>query len=151
MINRDRRGPFLANLSNELSESEEPILCAMERIAQSFQHYDWVGTYWLDGDSLILGPFIGEPTEHTVISVGQGVCGTAISEERNQIVHDVRERANYLSCSLKVRSEIVVLLRNRDGSVVGQIDADSHQIGAFDHTDEELLQEVARLLVKYLP
>lgn len=151
MIDNDFRGMFIEKLSNELRESKHPFQWAMKSIATSFPHYDWVGIYWLDGGVLRLGPFVGEPTEHTRISVGQGVCGTAISEERNQIVHDVRERANYLSCSLKVRSEIVVLLRNKKGSVVGQIDADSHQIGAFDQTDEKLLEEIARMLVDYLP
>jgi hypothetical protein len=40
------------------------------------------------------------------------------------------------------RSEIVVLIR-RDGQVLGQIDADANETGAFDTTDEQLLTAVA--------
>jgi len=150
MINSSERTSFISILANTLGESHEPFQCAMRSIAESFPHYHWVGIYWLDQDKLHLGPYVGEPTEHVQISVGQGVCGTAISEKQNQIVHDVRERSNYLSCSVNVRSEIVVLLRNGCGEIVGQIDADSHHVGAFDQSDEELLQQVVDLLVGYL-
>lgn len=151
MIEGGLQDSFITQLSAALDESPQPFLCAMKLIAQSFAHFDWIGIYWLEGDELRLGPFVGEPTEHTRIPVGQGVCGTAISEGQNQIVHDVRQRSNYLSCSVNVRSEIVVLLRDRGGAVVGQIDADSHQVGAFDLTDESMLEQVAKLLVQYLP
>lgn len=107
--------------------------------------YDWVGVYRLEGDRLVLDAFVGEPTEHREIPVGVGVCGTAVAEDRNQVVPDVTRRPNYLACSWKTRSEIVVLVR-RDGQVLGQIDVDGHRPGAFDATDEAFLEAVAALL-----
>ncbi|MGD9682955.1 MAG: GAF domain-containing protein [Candidatus Obscuribacterales bacterium] len=47
--------------------------------------------------TLVLGPYRGEPTEHTRIEVGRGVCGTAVAENANQIVADVRELENYIA------------------------------------------------------
>lgn len=133
---------FLSALRTALAGSPDPAALAMRRIAQHFPHYNWVGIYWLRGASLELGPYVGAATEHTRIAIGQGVCGTAVAEDANQIIPDVREVANYLSCSVKTRAEIVVLIR-RHGEVLGQIDADSDQTGAFDTSDEALLTEVA--------
>jgi L-methionine (R)-S-oxide reductase len=111
-------------------------------LAATFPHYRWVGVYWLEGDTLALGPYVGPATEHTRIPVGRGVCGTAVAEGKNQVVPDFRRLANYLACSVETRSEIVVLIR-RSGRVVGQVDADGHEVGAFDATDEALLEAVA--------
>lgn len=121
----------------------------LQRIMQAIQerhaHYEWLGLYLLQGEELVLGPYAGAPTDHTRIPVGTGVCGTAIATARNQIIEDVRKLDNYLACSASVRSEIVVLIR--DGSrLLGQIDADCDQVGAFDASDEAFLQEVAALI-----
>lgn len=117
---------------------------AMETLAE-LPHYDWCGVYRLDGDTLVLDEYIGASTDHTRIPVGRGVCGTAVAEDRNQVVSDVRDLENYLSCSLDTRSEIVVLIR-LDGRVLGQIDIDSHDVGAFDATDEQMLERLAAVL-----
>lgn len=108
--------------------------------------YDWSGIYMLEGDLLKLAEYVGEPTDHTLIPVGRGVCGTAVAEGKNQVIDDVNQLENYLSCSLKTRAEIVVLIRGRDGKVLGQIDIDSHTQGAFDSSDERLLTQVAGIL-----
>lgn len=107
--------------------------------------YDWSGVYVLKGEMLHLDAYVGAFTDHTEIPVGRGVCGTAVAEDANQVIEDVREIENYLSCSLETRSEIVVLIR-RDGVVLGQIDIDGHEVGAFDGEDERFLEELAELL-----
>lgn len=109
--------------------------------------YDWCGIYALREGALHLDVFVGAPTDHTTIAVGVGVCGTAIAEGRNQVIQDVREIDNYLACSLETRAEIVVLIR-RGEAVLGQIDIDSHTIGAFNQADEASLQELAYLLAQ---
>ena len=116
----------------------------MELLA-GLPNYDWSGVYRLEGDTLVLDAYVGEETDHTRIPVGRGVCGTAVADDRNQVIADVRELTNYLSCSTKTRSEVVVLIR-REEKVLGQIDIDGHQVGAFDSSDEELLERVAGLL-----
>lgn len=109
--------------------------------------YDWCGVYRLEGEVLVLDEFVGDPTEHRMISVGQGVCGTAVAENRNMIVADVHAVENYLSCSIDTKSEIVVLIRS--GEVVfGQIDVDSHTRDAFGTSDEALLARVAAVLAE---
>ena len=107
--------------------------------------YDWSGVYRLEGDTLVLDAYVGAATDHTSIPVGRGVCGTAVAEDRNQVVDDVRTLDNYLSCSASTRSEIVVLIR--DGNeTLGQIDVDGHTVGRFDATDEAMLERLAAVL-----
>jgi GAF domain-containing protein len=101
--------------------------------------------YRLEGNTLVLDAFTGEATEHTRIPVGRGVCGTAVTQNANQLIEDVSKLENYLCCSLKTKSEIVVLIR-RDDKILGQIDIDGHEVGAFDKSDEVFLEELAAIL-----
>lgn len=110
--------------------------------------YDWSGIYRLEGDELVLDAYVGAATDHTRIPIGKGVCGTAVAERANQVIKDVRELSNYLSCSIHTRSEIVTLIYGKDGEILGQIDIDGHQVGAFDETDEAMLDELGRLLAE---
>ncbi|MGI8924581.1 MAG: GAF domain-containing protein [Fimbriimonadales bacterium] len=119
---------------------------AMELLS-NLPGYDWCGVYRLEGETLILDEYVGVSTEHGRIPVGSGVCGTAVAENRNQIVDDVQGLENYLSCSLETRSEIVVLIRDRD-LILGQIDIDSHSPSAFGPDDERLLRAIAAILAQ---
>jgi GAF domain-containing protein len=116
----------------------------VEALADAHPAWGWVGVYLLAGDTLVLGPYVGPPTDHTRIPVGTGVCGTAVAEDRNVVVDDVRRLDNYLACSLRTRSEIVVLIRDQ-GDVVGQFDVDSDDLAAFGPADEALLGRLATL------
>ena len=116
------------------------------QLLNDLPHYDWSGVYRLEGDMLVLDEFQGAATDHTHIPVGRGVCGTAVKENRNQVIADVRNLENYLACSTQTRSEIVVLIRSGEGVVLGQIDIDGHQVGAFDHSDESLLESISKIL-----
>ena len=134
-------------LSMREESSDAVLRHAVERIHRAGASYDWVGIYMLDGDELVLHNFIGEPTEHTRIPVGRGVCGTAVAERRDINVPDVDELENYLACSAGTRSEIVVLIRaGDDGRILGQIDIDSDTRAAFGPEDERELRKVADAL-----
>jgi GAF domain-containing protein len=123
---------------------DEVLNEVVRRIHEAHPSWDWSGIYLLTGDVLVLGPRTA-PADHSRIGIGEGVCGTAVSEGRNQIVEDVREVENYLACSLHTRSEIVVLIRD-DDKIVGEFDIDSDTVGAFTHEDEALLEELGPLI-----
>ena len=107
--------------------------------------YDWCGIYRLEGENLVLDAYVGAPTDHTVIPVGVGVCGTAVATGENQVIDDVRQIENYLSCSTQTRSEIVVLIYS-EGNILGQIDIDGHSVGRFTAEDEAMLEALAELI-----
>jgi GAF domain-containing protein len=116
---------------------------AVVAIERASELYDWVGVYLLDGDELQLDNYVGAHTDHTRIAVGHGVCGTAVAEDRDINVPDVRELDNYIACSIGTRSEIVVLIRDAAGAVHGQLDLDSDEAAAFTADDERELKLVA--------
>jgi GAF domain-containing protein len=110
--------------------------------------FHWTGIYELFPDNVLrLGPFIGAPTEHVFIGVGNGVCGTAVAEKRNINVPDVRNVTNYLACSTETRSELVILIRSGE-RIHAQIDIDSHEVAAFDDSAVAQVQEIADWLAK---
>ncbi|MBS3815998.1 MAG: GAF domain-containing protein [Candidatus Thermoplasmatota archaeon] len=111
--------------------------------------YDWVGFYLVENGELVLGPYVGKPTEHTNIDFGEGICGQAADREETFLIDDVKREQNYLSCSPKVESEIVVPIF-KEGDVVGEIDIDSHQRSRFGDEDEKLLEEIAEMVGKIL-
>jgi len=109
----------------------------------SFRHYRWVGIYRLEGATLVLDAWDGPAeTEHTRIPLDRGICGQAAREGRTVIVDDVRASPEYLACFLETRSEIVVPIR-RGPQVVGEIDIDGNEVGAFDASDRSFLEAVA--------
>ena len=111
--------------------------------------YTWVGIYLLDGEELVLGPFLGKPSPHTRIPLGRGICGAAATEKATIIVDDVNADPRYLACSLETKSEIVVPII-QDGQVFGEIDIDSDRPAAFGAADRALLEPVAALLAEQL-
>jgi L-methionine (R)-S-oxide reductase len=125
---------------------DDLLRSAVDYVATLSPRFNWVGIYVLRGDTLELGPYIGAPTEHTRIRVGVGVCGTAVADNKDMNVPDVLSVGNYLACSLETASELVVLIRDRQGRVLGQIDIDSHTRNAFGVSEEKAVREVAQSL-----
>lgn len=128
----------------EGSNSKENKLQAIcDYLEAEVTYYDWVGFYFKNGDKneLKLGPFTGEPTEHTIIPFGKGICGQVAVSNQNFVVQDVNSQDNYISCGWKVKSEIVIPIFVK-GENIGQIDIDSHTANIFTKKDEELLEFV---------
>jgi len=122
---------------------------AVQLLKDAVPHYSWVGIYLVDGEELVLGPFLGKPSPHTRIPLGKGICGAAVTEKATIIVDDVNADPRYLACSIETKSEIVVPIM--DGAeVLGEIDIDSDQPAAFGQADRALLEQVASLLSEAL-
>ena len=139
----DRVITQLEAMATQGAEFDELLEAAVRGLHELDPRFHWTGIYELFPDSILrLGPFIGAPTEHVFIGVGQGVCGTAVAERRNINVPDVSQATNYLACSSDTRSELVVLIRSGD-TIWAQIDIDSHDLAAFDDATEGMVQRVA--------
>lgn len=111
---------------------------------QALQDINWVGFYLIMNGELLLGPFQGKPA-CIHIPVGKGVCGTAVSQNRTQLVPDVHAFPGHIACDSASRSEIVVPIQV-NGEVVGVLDIDSPIPGRFDKEDQSGLEAVVRLL-----
>ena len=122
-----------------------------ELLKTNVSHYDWVGFYFKNGDKneLKLGPYAGEPTDHTIIPFGKGICGQVAVSNKNFVVPDVKAQDNYIACSITVKAEIVIPLFV-NGENIGQIDIDSNTPDPFTEADERFLEfanaEIAKIL-----
>jgi L-methionine (R)-S-oxide reductase len=135
--------------ASSLTVLQEQIL---KVLAKSLAHYAWTGFYMLDPedpDTLVVGPYIGDPTPHIRIPVSQGICGAAVATGKTVIVDDVGSDPRYLSCSIETKSEIVVPIY-ASGRIIGEIDIDSHDPAAFTGDDRDLLEEVARIVGNFI-
>ncbi|MGB5982472.1 MAG: GAF domain-containing protein [Nonlabens sp.] len=121
-------------------ESGHKMQAICDLLQLNLDRYDWVGFYMAHETepTLHLKAQAGEPTDHTVIPFGKGICGQVAVSNKNFIVDDVNAQDNYIACSMHVKSEIVIPLF-KNGKNIGQIDIDSNTPKAFDKNDEEFL------------
>ena len=121
----------------------------VKQIKFSDDRYNFVGVYLHKPEEnlLWLHNYMGEGTDHAKINVGEGVCGTAVAERKDQNVPDVSKVENYLACSPRTKSELVVLIRAGD-DIFGQIDIDAKEKDAFPGKIEDSVRLVADKLAE---
>lgn len=142
-------------IENIVSNSKQTINDRLYRICQILEqevaHYNWVGFYFKNGDKneLKLGPYVGAPTDHTIIPFGKGICGQVALSNKNFVVPDVSAQDNYIACSITVKSEIVIPIFV-NGENIGQIDIDSNIIDPFSSEDERFLEFVCEKVATIL-
>ena len=122
---------------------DERLLSICELLEKHVSHYNWVGFYFRNGDKeeLKLGPYVGAPTDHTIIPFGKGICGQVAVSNQNFVVPDVTTQDNYIACSITVKAEIVIPIFV-NGENIGQIDIDSNTPDPFTKADEHFLEFV---------
>lgn len=149
----------LAHEINTLAEAADSVDYLMSmivgRLQEHLRHFNWVGFYMIEkgqaGEEpmLVLGPYVGAETPHKRIPLNQGICGAAVTQGRTVVVDDVNSDPRYLACSIETKSEIVVPVFV-NGSVVGELDIDSHAPAAFGTDDRRLVEHCAALVGSYL-
>ena len=117
---------------------------AASLLYNSLEDLNWAGFYLMENGILVLGPFMGKPA-CIEIPVGKGVCGTAVAENRSQLVYDVHQFPGHIACDSASNSEIVIPLR-KEGEIIGVLDIDSPSIGRFTEADKAGLEEFAKIL-----
>ena len=132
------------------SEVSQVLQNVVDYLYKRFDSYSWVGIYLVEGAYLVLGPWKGrQATEHTKISIGDGVCGSAAQSGKTEVVADVSKDTRYLACFVSTRSEIVVPIKKK-GVVAGEIDIDSDVSNAFSESDVVFLEKVADMLGEHI-
>lgn len=110
----------------------------------NFEKYSWIGIYFVKGDVLSLGPWRGEnPTEHTKIPIGAGICGSAAKTGKTELIPNVNQDNRYLSCFVSTKSELVVPIKHSN-KIIAEIDIDSNVSDAFTVEDVNLIEEIAK-------
>ena len=138
----------LAALTDGIPYEVANLANASALLWQEMPDINWVGFYKMEEGALVLGPFQGKPA-CIRIPVGRGVCGTAVAEDRIQLVYDVHDFPGHIACDSASNSEIVLPIHVR-GEIWGVLDIDSPYVGRFTEEDRAGLEKIVAVLEQVL-
>lgn len=127
-------------------ERDKKLLAICKLLDKEIVVFDWTGFYLASENEermLVLGPYVGEETDHTKIPFGKGICGQAAETLDTFVVQDVNQADNYLACSIHVQSEIVVPIIKEE-KFVGELDIDSHTKDAISPDLKDLCETICK-------
>ena len=147
-MNRDVNYKYVAQrlvaLTDGVPYETANLANASALLWQYLPDINWAGFYKMTEGILVLGPFQGKPA-CVKIPVGKGVCGTAVAQDRVQLVHDVHDFPGHIACDSTSNSEIVLPI-HVNGEIWGVLDIDSPFVGRFSEADREGLEKIVAIL-----
>jgi len=150
--NQEDNYKLMAYMAKRILEDDKDEIASLANISAVINGYmdriNWVGFYIIKDGELVLGPFQGLPA-CIRISVGKGVCGTAVAKRETQIVEDVEQFPGHIACDSASKSEIVIPIY-KNGEVYGVLDVDSPELNRFGALENKYLQEICNLITQQL-
>ena len=147
-VNYDLLAAQLTALTEGVPYEVANLANASALLWQELPEINWAGFYKMTEGALMLGPFQGKPA-CIRIEVGRGVCGTAVAENKTQLVYNVHDFPGHIACDCASNSEIVVPI-HVNGEIWGVLDIDSPLIGRFTQEDQAGLEAFVRSLEQVL-
>ena len=147
-VNYEKIAQQLTALTEGVPYEVANLANASALLWQELPELNWVGFYKMVDGALVLGPFQGKPA-CIRIPVGRGVCGTAVKEDKVQLVYNVHDFPGHIACDCASNSEIVVPI-HVDGEIWGVLDIDSPSIGRFTQEDRAGLERFVGVLEQVL-
>ena len=147
-VDYDALAAQLAALTEDIPYEIANLSNASALLWEMLPDINWAGFYKMENGALVLYPFQGKPA-CIRIPVGRGVCGTAVAEDRVQLVYDVHQFPGHIACDSASNSEIVLPIHVR-GEIWGVLDIDSPFIGRFTEDDRIGLEKFVDTLEKIL-
>ena len=148
MVNYESLCESLRALVDGVPHRTANLANASALLYHSLDRLNWAGFYLMEDGKLVLNAFQGKPA-CIEISVGRGVCGTAVSEKRTLVVPDVHKFEGHIACDGASESEIVIPLF-KNGTVVGVLDIDSPEKNRFSDLDKQGLEAFAAIVEEVL-
>lgn len=143
---------LLTKQLQSLIEDEQNLIAILSNTSailnDNLDQINWVGFYLIENEELILGPFQGHPA-CVHIAIGKGVCGTAVAEDKTQLVKDVHAFPGHIACDANSKSEIVIPIHVND-EIIGVLDIDAPITDRFTNEDKEGLEVIVKLIEKQL-
>ncbi|MFY8349365.1 GAF domain-containing protein [Pseudoalteromonas sp. SSM20] len=151
-MNKESLYQSLNNQVVALIEDESNLIANLANVSAllniALEDINWVGFYLLENDTLVLGPFQGNPA-CVRIPIGKGVCGTAFEKQQTLRIENVHDFEGHIACDAASNSEIVIPLI-KDGQYIGVLDIDSPSLNRFDEDDQTGLELIMSSLKEYL-
>ena len=146
--------PLLSSLEIvvKTTRDRQASLQSVAALIRASANYRWVGLYDVDHAAGVVrnvtwnGP---GAAEHPTFPLAQGLTSAAVAQKQIVNVGDVLADSRYLTAFANTRSEIIVPVSDREGSVVGTIDVESEEPNAFDQHVQDLL-EACSLVIRPL-
>ncbi|AKC75955.1 GAF domain-containing protein [Staphylococcus sp. EG-SA-6] len=143
---------LLTKQLQSLIEDEQNLIAILSNTSailnDNLDQINWVGFYLIENEELILGPFQGHPA-CVHIAIGKGVCGTAVAEDKTQLVKDVHAFPGHIACDANSKSEIVIPIHVND-EIIGVLDIDAPITDRFTNEDKEGLEVIVKVIEKQL-
>tara|TARA_B110000881_G_scaffold43187_1_gene35481 strand:+ start:668 stop:1123 length:456 start_codon:yes stop_codon:yes gene_type:complete len=129
-----------------LTEGEDDVIALMATVVCELHHsddrFDWTGFYRVTSPEMLkIGPYQGG---HGCLQIPftRGVCGAAARLGETQLVPDVKAFADHIACASSTRSELVLPVWDRAGTLLAVLDIDSDQFDVFTVLDADSLAEI---------
>jgi len=146
--NKQQHYAKLAQQVEAIVAGEQDLVANMANVSAilywALENVNWAGFYLVKKGQLVLGPFHGQPA-CIRIPIGRGVCGTAVSENRIQLIEDVHQFSGHITCDVASKSEIVLPIY-KNNQIIAVLDIDSPDIGRFDLDDKSGLSQIVEIL-----
>ena len=133
-----------------LTEGEDDVIALMATVVCELHHsddrFDWTGFYRVTSPEMLkIGPYQGR---HGCLQIPftRGVCGAAARLGETQLVPDVKAFADHIACASSTRSELVLPVWDRAGTLMAVLDIDSDQPDAFTECDADALAKILALV-----
>ena len=133
-----------------LTEGEDDVIALMATVVCELHHsddrFDWTGFYRVTSPEMLkIGPYQGR---HGCLQIPftRGVCGAAARLGETQLVPDVKAFADHIACASSSRSELVLPVWDRAGTLLAVLDIDSDQFDAFTVLDADSLAEILAMV-----
>ena len=148
LTNYDALLEALRSRTEEISYETPNLANAAALLWEFLPQINWAGFYKMVDGQLVLGPFQGKAAR-VLIPVGQGVCGTAVAEDKTQRVDNVHNFCGHIACDSASNSEIVIPIHVR-GEIWGVLDMDSPVLDRFSEKDQAELEKFVHTLEQVL-
>lgn len=149
MANKEKKYNRLYKQIEDLLAKGNTQVSAMATISAVLYHkidyFFWCGFYLLENGALNVGPYQG-PLACQVLEKDKGVCWAGINKGESILVPDVEAFPGHIACDSRSKSEVVIPVKNDEGSVIGVLDVDSKDLNSFDETDRIWLEKIIALI-----
>ncbi len=151
-MNEKQRLNYLLMLLEGQLDSEKDTLAnisnASALIYAIIDGLNWAGFYFIKDGELVLGPFQGLPACNR-IKLNSGVCGSAATTRKTQLVPNVHEFPGHIPCDSASNSELVIPII-KDDIVYGVLDLDSPELNRFTELEANYFEKFVEKLNKYI-
>lgn len=135
----------ISDLLKKTNDTTAQMATVSAVLFHKIDYFFWCGFYKVEPENLVVVTYQG-PLACQLLPKNEGVCWSAVNNNKTLIVPDVHAFPGHIACDSRSKSEIVILLRNKNGNPVAVLDIDSKELNSFDEIDAGYLEKIVNLI-----